>query len=251
MTRVDLVDAISPNRLGSDKSQWDPNVLSRDVAETVVNVVFEAIVEALLKGETVDLPIGTFEVQKRKTPTLSGRLLKIEFTPDEWMIVELNEPAASPKRTGPPSVPRKKKIRKFKRYPREQQLKQMLKVSKGWIVDQGFLRDEVIYSLLPDAKKWLDLNRGTFPEYPLRPAALLLKTRPPNFSPAGIEMFAACADWFKSFLAHCAPLDASLREEVVNTLIDWAKSTLPLPTGMPLWGPKRVRIFQQLPGWRP
>ena len=84
MTRVDLVDAISPNRLGSAKSQWDPNVLSRDVAETVVNVVFEAIVEALLKGETVDLPIGTFEVQKRKTPTLSGQLLKIEFKPPPW-----------------------------------------------------------------------------------------------------------------------------------------------------------------------
>ena len=145
----------------------------------------------------------------------------------------------------------KRRTKKIKRLTREQSLKQMLKASKGWIVDQGLLRDEVIYSLLPDAKKWLDLNRGTFPEYPLRPAALLLKTRPPNFSPAGIEMFAACADWFKSFLAHCAPLDASLREEVVNTLIDWAKSTLPLPTGMPLWGPKRVRIFQQLPGWRP
>ena len=88
MTRVDLVDAISPNRLGRDKSQWDPNVLSRDVAETVVNVVFEAIVEALLKGETVDLPIGTFEVQKRTRPTLSGRLLKIEFTVDEWILIE-------------------------------------------------------------------------------------------------------------------------------------------------------------------
>ena len=203
----------------------------------------------------MDLPIGTFEVQKRKTPTLSGRLLKIEFTPDEWMIVELNEPAASRKRTGPPPVPRKKKIRKFKRYPREQQLKQMLKVSKGWIVDQGFLRDQVIYGLLPDAKKWVDLNRGAFPEYPLRPAALLLKTRPPNledYGPgSGPEMFAACTGWFESWLAHCAPLDASLREEVVNTLIDWAKATLPLPTGMPLWGPKRVRIFQQLPGWRP
>jgi len=252
LTRVDLVDAISPNRLGSDKSQWDPNVLSRDVAETVVNVVFEAIVEALLKGETVDLPIGTFEVQKRKTPTLSGQLRKIEFKPDEWMIVELNEPAASPKRTGPPPVPRKKKIRKFKRYPREQQLKQMLKVAKGWIVDQGFVRDQVIYDFLPDAKRWVDLNRGTFPEYPLRPAAILLKTRPPNFNgSAGVERLAACADWFKSFLAHCAPLDPSLREEVVNTLIDWAKSTLPPPTGIGPWGPNRVKTFQQLLGWRP
>ena len=252
MTRVDLVDAISPNRLGSDKSQWDPDVLSRSKAEGVVDVVFEAIVEALLKRETVDLPIGTFEVQKRKTPTLSGRLLKIEFTPDEWMIVELNEPAARPGRTGPPPVPRKKKIRKFKRYPREEQLKQMLKVAKGWIVDQGLLRDQVIYGLLPDAKKWVDLNRGrTFREYPLRPAALLLKTRPPNFKQAGVEMLAVWADWFKSFLAHCAPLDPSLREEAVDTLIDWAKATLPLPTGMPPWGPNRVRILYQLPTWRP
>jgi hypothetical protein len=44
-------------------------------------------VEALLKGETVDLPIGTFEVQKRTRPTLSGRLMKIEFYPDEWMLI--------------------------------------------------------------------------------------------------------------------------------------------------------------------
>jgi nucleoid DNA-binding protein len=58
LTRVDLVDAISPNRLGSDKSQWDPDGLSRSEAELIVNVVFEAIVEALRKGETVDLPIG-------------------------------------------------------------------------------------------------------------------------------------------------------------------------------------------------
>ena len=115
MTRVDLVDAISPNRLGSDKSKWDPDVLSRSDAEQVVNAVFAVIVETLLQGETVDLPIGTFEVLKRKTPTPSGRLLKIEFAPDEWMLIELNEPAASRKRTGPPPVPRKKKIRKFKR----------------------------------------------------------------------------------------------------------------------------------------
>jgi hypothetical protein len=172
-------------------------------------------------------------------------------------LIELNKPAARPGRPGAPGpVPRKKKIRKFKRYPREQQLKQMLKASKKWIVGQGFLRDEVIYGLLPDAKKWLDLNRGAFPEYPLRPAAILLKTRPPNFKqdygPAGrSERLAACADWFKSWLAHCAPLDESLREEVVNTLIDWAKSMLPLPTGIRPWGSERVHTFYQLPGWRP
>lgn len=253
MTRVDLVDAISPNRLGSDKSQWNQDGLSRSDAEKVVNVVFEAIVEALLKRETVDLPIGTFEVQKRKTPTLSGRKLKIEFTPDEWMIVERNAPAGRPGRTGPPQpVPRKKKIRKFKPYPRDEQLKQMLKASKKWIVDQGFLRDEVIYDLLPDAKKWLDFNRGaSAPEYPLRPAALLLQTRPTNFKEDGVEMLAAWADWFKSWLVHCAPLDASLREEVVNMLIDWAKSTLPLPTGKGPWGPDPVKTFYQQLGWRP
>jgi hypothetical protein len=246
------VDAIAPNRLGSDKSQWDPNVLSRSDAEEVVNVVFEAIVEALLKRETVDLPIGTFEVLKRKTPTLSGQLLKIEFTPDEWMLIELNEPAGRPGRTGPPPVPRKKKIRKFKPYPREEQLKQMLKVARKWIVDQGLLRDEVIYGLLPDAKKWLDFNRGAFPEHPLRPAALLLKTRPPNFNEsAGVDRLAAWADWFKSFLADCAPLDHSLREEAVNMLIDWAKATLPLPTGIGPWGPNRVKTFEQQLGWRP
>ena len=139
MTRIDLVDAISPNRLGSDKSQWDPDVLSRSEAEEVVNVVFEAIVEALLKRETVDLPIGTFEVQKRTRPTPSGLLLKIKFEPDEWMLIELNKPAARPGRTGPPGpVPRKKKIRKFKRYPREEQLKQMLKTTlRMWTVIQG------------------------------------------------------------------------------------------------------------------
>ena len=134
----------------------------------------------------------------------------------------------------------------------------MLKTSKKWIVDQGLLRDQVIYGLLPDAKRWLDLNRGAFPEYPLSlsPAALLVKTRPPNFKEdygpgGGLERFAACTDWFKSWLAHCAPLDHSLREEVVDTLIDWAKSTLPLPTGVRPWGPKRIHTFHQLPGWRP
>jgi hypothetical protein len=91
--------------------------LSRSEADKVVDVVFEAIVEALLKRETVDVPIGTFEVQKRTKPTPSGRLLKIEFMPDEWMLIELNKPAGRPGRTGPPRpVPRKKKIRKFKRY---------------------------------------------------------------------------------------------------------------------------------------
>lgn len=143
MTRVDLVDVISPNRLGSDKSKWDPNGLSRSDAEEIVNVVFAAIVEALLKGETVDLPIGTFEVQKRTKPTPSGRLLKIEFKPDEWMLMDMDKPAARPGRTEPRAVPRKKKIRKFEPYPWDEQLKQMLKVAKKWIVDQGFLRDEV------------------------------------------------------------------------------------------------------------
>jgi hypothetical protein len=227
--------------------------LSRSEAEEVVNVVFEAIVEALLKRETVDLPIGTFEVEKRTRPTLSGRLRKIEFTPDEWMLIELNEPAASRKRTGPPPVPRKKKIRKFKPYPRDEQLKQMLKVAKKWIVDdQGLLRDEVIYDLLPNTLKWLDRNRDAYPELPFRPAALLLKTRPANFNEsAGVERLAAWADWFKSFLAHCAPLDPSLREDVVNMLIDWAKSTLPLPAGRAPWGPNRVRILYEIPTWRP
>ena len=72
LTRVDLVDAIAPNRLGSDKSKWDPNVLTRSEAWEVVNAVFAVIVETLLQGETVDLPIGTFEVQKR-TDTNSER----------------------------------------------------------------------------------------------------------------------------------------------------------------------------------
>jgi nucleoid DNA-binding protein len=147
LTQIDLVDVLAPDRLGSDKSQWDPNVLSRSQAEEVVNVVFEAIVEALLKRETVDLPIGTFAVRKRKTPTPSGRLMKVEFKPDEWLL------PARPERTGPLPIPRKKKIRKFKPYPREEQLKQMLKVLEKWIlVDQRIL-GQVIHGLLPDAMK--------------------------------------------------------------------------------------------------
>jgi hypothetical protein len=211
-------------------------------------------VETLLQGETVDLPIGTFEVLKRTKPTPSGRLLEIKFTPGEWMLIELNEPASRPGRTAPQPIPREKKIRKFKPYPREQQLKQMLKVAEKWIVvDQRINRDEVIYTLLPDAKKWVDFNRGrTFREHPLRPAALLLRARPPNFNEsAGVDRLAGWADWFKSFLAHCAPLDHSLREEAVDTLIVWAKSTLPLPTGIGPWGPNRVRYLQQIPNWRP
>jgi nucleoid DNA-binding protein len=253
LTRIDLVDVLAPDRLGSDKSQWNRDGLSRSQAEEVVNVVFEAIVEALLKRETVDLPIGTFAVRKRKKPTPSGRLLKIEFTADEWLL------PARPERTGPLPIPRKKKIRKFKPYPREEQLKQMLKAAKRWIVDQGIL-GQVIHGLLPDAMKWLDLNRGaSFPELPLRPAALLLKTRPANFkqdygSAGKLKMYPVCAKWFQSWLAHCAPRDPSLREEVVNTLLVWAKAeaTLPEATWMgPRWGPYRVRYLKQIPNWRP
>ena len=42
-----------------------------------------------------------------------------------------------------------------------------------------------------------------------------------------------------------------LREEVVNTLLDWAKATLPFPTGMRPWGPDRVKTFYQQLSWRP
>ena len=42
-------------------------MLTRSEAWEVVNAVFAVIVETLLQGETVDLPIGTFEVQKRTT----------------------------------------------------------------------------------------------------------------------------------------------------------------------------------------
>ena len=97
MTRRDLVSAISPNRTGSDKSKWKPNELRRTEAEGVVNVVFETIGEALNKGETVMLPIGTFVVLDHTRPPKRGWFLKrarviykkrrhIEFTPAEGLL---------------------------------------------------------------------------------------------------------------------------------------------------------------------
>ena len=68
LTRCDLVRALSPSRTGTDKSKWNPDELSRSEAEAVVNVVFEAIAEALRKGENVTLPIGTFQVLDHTRP---------------------------------------------------------------------------------------------------------------------------------------------------------------------------------------
>jgi nucleoid DNA-binding protein len=53
---------------------WDTRELSRNEAQEVVNVVFEAIADALNRGETVDLPFGTFEVleHKRAPPPEAG-----------------------------------------------------------------------------------------------------------------------------------------------------------------------------------
>ena len=55
MTRRDLVHALSPSRVGSDKSKWDPDELSRGKAEAAVSVIFDSITAALRKGEKVTL----------------------------------------------------------------------------------------------------------------------------------------------------------------------------------------------------
>jgi nucleoid DNA-binding protein len=70
LTRRDLVQALSPSRVGSEKSKWDPYELSRPQATKVVNVFFESIAAALKQGEKVTTPIGTFEVLDRKRPPL-------------------------------------------------------------------------------------------------------------------------------------------------------------------------------------
>ena|ERR1035441_9622739 len=103
MTDRLLVHAISPSRTWSDKSQWDPNELSRPRAEAAVNVIFDSIAAALRKGEKVTLPIGTLEVLDRKRPPLRrwflGRLRVtyvqrrvVKFTPADGLI----EPEAGP-----------------------------------------------------------------------------------------------------------------------------------------------------------
>lgn len=75
MTRRDLVRAISPSRVGSDKSKWDTDELSRPQAKKVVNNFFGSISEALAKSEKVILLIGTLEVLERKRPPLRGWFL--------------------------------------------------------------------------------------------------------------------------------------------------------------------------------
>jgi len=75
LTRRDLVKAISPNRRGIESSKWDPEELSRSEAREVVNVVFEAITEALKRDEPVGLPFGTFEVLDHPRPPLRGWFL--------------------------------------------------------------------------------------------------------------------------------------------------------------------------------
>ena len=99
--------------------------------------------------------------------------------------------------------------------------------------------------LIARRQEMAGFNRGaSFPEYPFRPAALLLEARPPNFNEsAGVDRLAAWADSFNMFLAHCAPLDHSLREEAVDTLIVWAKATLPLPDGIGAGWTKSCALF--------
>ena len=117
---------------------------------------------------------------------------------------------------------------------REQSIKQMLKVSKEWIVDQGLNRSDVLDRLLTDAGKSLfDARRhiSTFPEYALRPAELLPETRPSKFRddyrPGDMpEKLAACTDWFIRWLAYCAPQDETLRDEVLCMLTRWAEVSL-------------------------
>jgi nucleoid DNA-binding protein len=96
LTRRDLVHSISPSRTGSEKSQWNPNELSRPRAEAAVNVIFDSIAAALKKGEKVTTPIGTFEVLEQTRPPLRRWILgrirvtyaqrrHIKFTPVEGL----------------------------------------------------------------------------------------------------------------------------------------------------------------------
>jgi hypothetical protein len=125
----------------------------------------------------------------------------------------------------------KRRTKKIKRLTREQSLKQMLKASKGWIVDQGLNRGDVLDRLLPDAGRSLFEARGhinTLPEYALRPAELLLETRPSNFrddyKPGDMpEKLAACTGWFTRWMAYCAPRDETLRDEVLGALTRWTE----------------------------
>jgi nucleoid DNA-binding protein len=97
MTRRDLVKAISPNRNGAESSDWNPEELSRKEAREVIAVVFEAIAEALNRGETVGLPFATFEV------TCGKRRKRIRFTP--WFSLDEGGEATPPQTEPPPYVP--------------------------------------------------------------------------------------------------------------------------------------------------
>lgn len=100
MTRRDLVRAISPNRTGTESSDWNPEELSRAEAREVIDAVFETITEALNRGEMVCLPLGTFEVLDHPRPPKRGWILKrvrvvykkrkyIRFTP--WCCLDISD----------------------------------------------------------------------------------------------------------------------------------------------------------------
>jgi nucleoid DNA-binding protein len=81
MTRRDLLNAISPDRHGSDAWQWDPEQLSRSEGRQVIDVVFDEIILALLRGEKVEVPIGTFEVRNQtRKPVRNWFLRRVRVT---------------------------------------------------------------------------------------------------------------------------------------------------------------------------
>ena len=162
---------------------------------------------------------------------MSNRAIAKEVKSDEATIRRDLKFLHTPKDQRPIKKRRPKKI---KRLTREQRLKQMLKVSKQWIVDRALNRGDVLDRLLPDAAKTLFQARGrirTFPEYVPGPAELLPLMRTSNFKedykPRQMpEKLAAHTDWFIRWLAYCAPRDETLQDEVLGTLTKWAEVSL-------------------------
>jgi nucleoid DNA-binding protein len=108
MTRRDLVEAISPQRRGSDAWNWDPEQLSRSEARDVIDVVLDEIVQALKRGENVTLPIGSFEVKERSRPPQRGWYLKrvrVLYKRLKFIGFEPDQSIAGPPRSSKESSP--------------------------------------------------------------------------------------------------------------------------------------------------
>jgi hypothetical protein len=179
------------------------------------------------------MPIPLSPTERRERVALpanhakSNRVLGTELDAHESTIRRDRKFLRTPKHQRPINKRRPKKI---KLLTPEQRLKQMLKVSKQWVADQAMERAYVLW-IIPEADKRLFKAReliSTFPEPSLSPAELLVAMRPSepkeHFTSDMLEFW---ANWLVRWLAHCAPRDEKLWEEVLCKTQRWAEVSLP------------------------